>query len=116
MASWREKVKLIVSIVNLDDLYALTDALVEADHDATVISTTGGFLREGNATILIGAEDASVAQVLRIIRNKCRTRMRYMHPVSVALEGEESFLAQPIEVQVGGAVVFVLDVERFERF
>jgi uncharacterized protein YaaQ len=108
--------KLIVSIVNLDDLYALTDALVQADHDTTVISTTGGFLREGNATVLTGVEDASVARVLRIIQNKCRTRMRYMQPVSAGLEGEESFLIEPIEVEVGGAVVFVLDVERFERF
>jgi uncharacterized protein YaaQ len=108
--------KLIISIVNLDDLYALTDALVQADLSATVISTTGGFLREGNATVLIGAEDASVAQVLRIIRDKCRTRLRYMQPVSAGLEGEESFLVEPIEVEIGGAVVFVLDVERFERF
>jgi uncharacterized protein YaaQ len=108
--------KLIVSIVNLDDLYALTDALVQADHEVTVISTTGGFLREGNATVLIGAEDASVTHVLRIVRDKCRTRTRYMQPVSAGMEGEESFLVQPIEVEVGGAVVFVLDVERFERF
>jgi uncharacterized protein YaaQ len=108
--------KLIVSIVNLDDLYALTDTLVQADYDATVVSTTGGFLREGNATILIGVNDASVAQVLHIIRAKCRTRMRYMQPVSAGLEGEEAFMIEPIEVEVGGAVVFVLDVERFERF
>ena len=110
------KMKLLVSIVNHDDMYALTDALVQDGHDATVISTTGGFLREGNATVLIGVEDHAVSKVLRIIRAKCRIRMRYMQPLSAAVEGEEAFLVEPIEVEVGGAVVFVLEVERFERF
>lgn len=107
--------KLLVSIVNMDDMYGLTDALAKEGYDATVISTAGGFLREGNATLLIGVEDQVVAQVLRIIRTKCRTRRRYMQPISAGIE-EESFMIEPIEVEVGGAVVFVLDVERFERF
>jgi uncharacterized protein YaaQ len=108
--------KLLVSIVNMDDMYALTDALTTEGYDATVIGTTGGFLREGNATLLIGVEDEAVTRVLRVIRAKCRTRTRYMQPISAGVEGEESFMIEPIEVEVGGAVVFVLDVERFERF
>jgi uncharacterized protein YaaQ len=108
--------KLLLSIVNMDDMYGLTDALNTEGYDATVISTTGGFLREGNATLLIGVEDQAVSRVLRIIRAQCRTRIRYMQPVSASVEGEESFMIEPIEVEIGGAVVFVLDVERFERF
>jgi uncharacterized protein YaaQ len=108
--------KLLVSIVNMDDMYALTDALTTEGYDATVISTTGGFLQEGNATLLIGVEDEAVAAVLRIIRTKCRTRTRYVQPISAGIEGEEAFMVAPIEVEVGGAVVFALDVERFERF
>ena len=108
--------KLLVSIINHDDTYALTDALIHAGYDATIISTTGGFLREGNATILTGVEDEAIQEVLDIIRNKCRTRTRYVNPLPPSVECEQTILLEPVEVQVGGAIVFVLDVERFERF
>ncbi|MBN1640177.1 MAG: cyclic-di-AMP receptor [Anaerolineae bacterium] len=108
--------KLLISIVNHDDTYALTDALIQEGYDATIISTTGGFLREGNATILTGVQDEAVARVLEIIRAKCRTRTRYVNPLPPAVECEETILLEPIEVQVGGAIVFVLSVERFEHF
>ncbi len=108
--------KLLICVINHDDTYSLTDALVRQDYDATMISTTGGFLREGNATLLIGVADEKVGHVLQIIRANCRTRTKYVYPFPSMIDGEDTLMADPIEVEVGGAVVFIVHVERFERF
>lgn len=108
--------KLLISVVNRDDLYPLNDALILAGYDVTMISTTGGFLREGNVTLLIGVQDEAVANVLEIIRNNCRTRTKYVTPLPPAIEYGEAFMFEPIEVQVGGAIVFIVNVERFAKF
>jgi uncharacterized protein YaaQ len=108
--------KLIISVVNRDDMYTLSDALVEAGHTATIISTTGGFLREGNATLLIGVEDNLVRQVLEIVKETCHQRTVFVNMVPPLIDYEEALSYAPIEVQVGGAVVFILSVERFVKF
>jgi uncharacterized protein YaaQ len=108
--------KLIVSIVNSDDARGLTDALMQKGYRATTIGTTGGFLRQGNATILIGTEDEKVSDVMEIIRNNCRTRSQYVNPLPPIMESGELYMPSPVEVQVGGAVVFVLSIDRAERF
>jgi len=108
--------KLIMSIVHSDDARHLIDTLIRHGHRATLISTTGGFLREGNATIFVGAEDEKVEEVLTLVRQSCRTRTQYVNPLPPVLEPGEVYMPTPVEVQVGGAVVFVLNVERFERF
>ena len=108
--------KLIISVVNRDDMYTLSDELVRVGYTATVVSTTGGFLRQGNATLLIGVKDSLVQQVLEIIRETCHERTVFVNAVPPLAEYEEALAYAPIEVQVGGAVVFVLDVKRFEKF
>ncbi|MBN1584170.1 MAG: cyclic-di-AMP receptor [Anaerolineae bacterium] len=108
--------KLLICVVNRDDLYPLNDTLVHAGYDATMISTTGGFLREGNATLLIGIQDESVANVLEIIRNNCRTRTKLVTPLPPDVEYGEALMLEPIEVQVGGATIFIVNVERFVKF
>ena len=108
--------KLIVSIVNSDDTRGLTDALMQKGYRSTTISTTGGFLRQGNATILVGTEDETVDDVLEIIRNNCRTRTQYVNPLPPVMELGELYMPAPVEVQIGGAVVFVLNIDRAERF
>ena len=107
--------KLVISVINRDDLYSLTDALIGTGHSATIIGTTGGFLREGNATLLVGTEDAKLDAVMATIRANCRTRIKYVVPFPPAAE-LEGYLYEPIEVEVGGAVVFVIDVDRFVKF
>jgi uncharacterized protein YaaQ len=107
-------VKLLICVINSDDRYPLLDALIERGHSATVFSTIGGFLREGNTTLLIATTDQQVHDVLRIIRTRCATRTKLVYPFPAAA-GEEAYMAAPIEVEVGGAVVFVLDVDRFEK-
>ncbi|MBN1657981.1 MAG: cyclic-di-AMP receptor [Anaerolineae bacterium] len=108
--------KLVMSIVHGDDAGRLVDALMGAGFRATTISTTGGFLRQGNATIFVGTEDAMVAQVLKLIRENCRTRTQYVNPLPPVMEPGEMYLPTPVDVQVGGATVFVLDVVEFEQY
>ncbi|MCX7840357.1 MAG: cyclic-di-AMP receptor [Anaerolineae bacterium] len=108
--------KLVFAIVHNDDASKLTAALREKGHHFTLISTTGGFLREGNSTILIGVEEEKLEDVLHIVKANCITRTRYVNPMPPVMEPGELYLAQPVEVQVGGATVFVMDVERFEKF
>jgi len=108
--------KLIVSIVHSDDADQLIAALRDGGFSSTKISTTGGFLREGNATILVGTEEENVPTVLEIIKRNCHTRTQYVNPLPPVMEPGELYMPNPIEVQVGGAVIFVLDVERLVRF
>lgn len=108
--------KLVIAIVQNDDAGELTDALREKNYASTVISTTGGFLREGNTTIMVGVEKSKLDDVLAIVKQSCTTRTQYVNPLPPVMEPGELYLAQPVEVQVGGATVFVLDVERFEKF
>jgi uncharacterized protein YaaQ len=108
--------KLIMSIVHSDDAGQLVDALTGAGYRATTISTTGGFLRQGNATIFVGTQDGNVAHVLELIQQNCHTRTQYINPLPPVMEPGEMYLPSPVEVQVGGATVFVLDVVEFEQY
>ena len=108
--------KLIMSIVNSDDADRLVRLLSKAGYRATTISTTGGFLRQGNATIFVGTDDENVPQVLQLIKDNCNTRMQYVNPLPPVMEPGEMYIPTPVEVQVGGATVFVLEVTDFARF
>jgi uncharacterized protein YaaQ len=108
--------KLVMSIVQSDDAGRLVDALTEAGYRATTISTTGGFLRQGNATVFVGTEDDRVSQVLELIQENCQTRRQFVNPLPPVMEPGEMYMPTPVDVQVGGATVFVLDVAHFEQF
>lgn len=116
MGGWQKGMKLVMSIVNHDDESRLVEALTQAGYRATTISTTGGFLRQGNATILVGTEDENVSRVLQLIRENCHTRTRHVNPLPPVMEPGEMYIPTPVEIKVGGAIVFVLDVSHFERF
>ncbi len=108
--------KLVVAIVHRDDAGVLTNALRTNNYPSTLIGTTGGFLREGNATFLVGVEESKLDDVLALINKNCTTRTQLVNPMPPVMEPGELYLAQPVEVQVGGATVFVMNVERFEKF
>lgn len=95
--------KLIACIVHEDDAGPLRYALAQENFESTVISSTGGFLRRGNATLLIGMESWRTQRVLEIIRGTCRTHI------------EEVPSPQEGTIQVGAATVFMLDVEQYLR-
>lgn len=108
--------KLVISIVHRDDADGLITALLKKDYRATRISTTGGFLREGNATILVGTEDHKVQEVLSLIKANCRTRTQLIAHLPWMDYMERIVASTPFEVQVGGATVFVIEVAEFWRF
>jgi len=108
-------VKLVVAIVHNEDAGALVDALLEAEHRATRLHSSGGFLKQSNATIIVGADDDKVEAVLGLVRATCTSRTQVVNPMPPIMEPGEFFMPYPLEVEVGGATVFVLPVERFER-
>lgn len=104
--------KMVLAIVQADDANKVTQALNEAGHRVTRIATQGAWLRRENSTLLIGVDDVQVNNVLRVLRGAAQRRMAY---INVPGEVMGMFNPQPLEVEVGGATVFVLNVERFER-
>lgn len=108
--------KLVISIVHREDADGLLKALTDAGHKATLVSTTGGFLREGNATVFVGTEREDLEEALELIKDNCHTRTRYVSPLVPVTEPSEFYIPEPVELEVGGATVFVVDVERHEKF
>lgn len=108
-------VKLIVAIVHNEDASALVNALLDKEFRATRLNSSGGFLKQSNATIIVGVEDADVDEVMGIVRANCTSRTQVVNPMPPIMEPGEFFMPYPLEVEVGGATVFVLPVERFER-
>jgi uncharacterized protein YaaQ len=106
--------KLILAIVHDEDGNKVLAALNNAGFSVTKLATTGGFLRAGNMTLLVGTEEENVDRVLEIIKDKCQTRKHITTtPVSAGMTG--MFTHYPVEVDVGGATIFVVDVDRFEK-
>ena len=105
--------KLIFAIVNKDDSNAVSSALTHAGFAVTKLATTGGFLMAGNVTLLIGLEDDKVDACIGVIADHCRQRTEVV-PNNVGY-GIAVETAYPMEVTVGGATVFVTNVERFEK-
>ena len=104
--------KLIFAIVNKDDSNTVQSALTREGYSATKLATTGGFLMAGNTTFLVGTEDNRVDDVIAIIEkhSKKRTQM-----VPSSTYGTSTYASFPVEVTVGGATVFVTDIERYEK-
>lgn len=105
--------KLVVVVVQDTDAPGLTKALGEKGFQFTKLASTGGFLREGNTTLLTGVEDDQVEAIKDVIRQKCASRTRLITPGVPMAEAPDPYLAQPVEVRIGGAVVFVLEVSEF---
>lgn len=105
--------KLIFAIVNGEDAAAVSTELTRAGYIVTKLATKGGFLKTGNTTFLIGVEEEKVEDVIGIIREYSSKRTQMVPDLS-AFPGDT--LALPLEVTVGGATIFVTDVDRFEKF
>ena len=106
--------KLVLAIVNDDDGSKVLSALNKAGYSATKLATTGGFLKTGNMTLLIGVDDEKVELVIEIIKDKSHRRKQIVSsPMPVGAAG--GFTPYPIEVEIGGATIFVVDVDRFEK-
>ncbi len=105
--------KLIIAIVHSDDAQAVLSEISMAGYSATKLSTTGGFMRAGNTTLLIGVEQEQVDEVIALIGKRAHSHKQVVSGAVGKSEGSVSGL--PFEVKVGGATVFVVDVEKFVK-
>ena len=105
--------KMVIAVVNSDDSNAVMRALTKNGYSATKLATTGGFLMMGNTTFLIGIDEEKVDDVISLISSHSKKRKQVM-PAATSY-GVGMYDPLPIEVTVGGASIFVMDIERFEK-
>ena len=105
--------KMVLAIINYDDAQDVINSLMKAGFSITKLATTGGFLMAGNTTFIIGIDDDKVDEVISIIGKHSKKRTQ-MVPSSASY-GVGMYTSFPVEVQVGGATIFVTNVERFEK-
>ncbi|HZJ85760.1 MAG TPA: cyclic-di-AMP receptor [Erysipelotrichaceae bacterium] len=103
--------KLILAIVSNDDSQNVTTLLTKENYSVTRLATTGGFLKAGNTTIIVGTEDDKVEHVISLIGEESQKRTEIV-PSSASYDLGR-FASFPVEVEVGGATIFVLDIEQF---
>ncbi len=105
--------KLILAIVSNDDSSSVSSALTKNGFSVTRLATTGGFLRAGNTTIIVGTEDEKVEKCIETIGSESKRRTEIVP--STASYDIGRYASFPVEVQVGGATIFVLDVAQFSK-
>jgi len=115
MRGEEKRMKLVLSIVQNEDASKLLEALQKEGFMATKVATSGGFLRSGNTTLLIGVDEDSVDKVIEIIQAKCKTRKQVISSQVTNSPSTGVYIPYPVEVTIGGATIFVLNVERFEK-
>lgn len=109
--------KLIIAIVQDEDASRLVNQLMKNGYGVTKLATTGGFLRAGNTTLLIGVDDEKLHSVMEIIEQVCKSRKQITAaPSSMgSMGGMPGAASYPVEVTVGGATVFVMSVDQFVK-
>ena len=104
--------KMITAIVNYKDTNRVCQALTEKGYEHTRLATTGGFLRAGNTTFMLGVEAEKVDAAIAILEKYSKKRTQVVPSTTYGATAGHSF---PMEVTVGGATVFVTDIERYEK-
>ena len=102
--------KLIYAIVNNDDSHAVQSSLTKNGFQATKLASSGGFL---NTTFMVCSEDDKVDEIIEIIKAHSHRRKQFV-PNSASY-GVGSYTSFPVEVSVGGATIFMTNIERFEK-
>ena len=108
--------KLIIAIVQDEDSSKLLSKLMQNGFGVTKLATTGGFLRAGNTTLLLGVNEDRLEEAMSIIEGVCKSR-KQMTTATTTFSGVShgEYAAFPMEVTVGGATLFVLNVEQFVK-
>jgi uncharacterized protein YaaQ len=106
--------KLIIAVVQDQDAERTIKALNNAGMRVTRVASTGGFFSVGNTTLFCGVEDHQVTAVTDILKTTCERRTRLI-PAGPNIVESAAMMGAFVEVEVGGATVFVLNVERFEQ-
>ena len=107
--------KLIIAIIQDEDASRLINELMTEGYRVTKLATTGGFLRAGNTTLLVGVEDDKQEKALQVIEKVCKSRKQIASTPTPISGTTGMYVPFPVEVTVGGATIFVLDVEQFTK-
>ena len=107
--------KLIIAIVQDEDASRLVSSLMAEGYGVTKLATTGGFLRSGNTTLLIGVDNDKLDSAMHIVEKVCKSRKQIATSPSPISGSTGVYVPYPIEVMVGGATIFILDVENFVK-
>lgn len=108
--------KLVYAIVRNDNEDDVVSLLTQHRYSVTRLATTGGFLRKGNTTLMIGAEDEKVEDVISLIKQECgqhqkiTINMPYISGTTMV-----NYATMPMNVEVGGATIFVINVDHYEK-
>jgi len=107
-------VKLIIAIVQDEDSSKLVSKLMQNGFSVTKLATTGGFLKAGNTTLLLGVDELRIDEAVHIIESVCKSRKQLTTATTMiggAVSGDYS--SYPVEVTIGGATLFILTVDQF---
>ena len=109
--------KLIFAVIRDKDANKTVESMVERHIGVTKLASSGGFLRDGNTTLLIGVEQEQVDEVLALLKKNCarRSEVEFIAPHSTGGVPAWNLGHTPVTVEAGGATVFVVDVDRFEK-
>ena len=101
--------KLIFAIIRYDNEDEVVNALTQKRFSITKLSSTGGFLRKGNTTLMIGTEEERVKEAIETIKKECGARQK------ITINMPYISGSAMMNVEVGGATIFVIDVEDYEK-
>ena len=107
--------KLVMAIIHDEDAFHIMDLLAEKGYSVTKLASTGGFLRSGNTTLICGVNEDRIPELVDIIEKKCRSRKQITSVNTTHINPTESYVPYPVEVTVGGATIFVLNIEEFKK-
>ena len=108
--------KLIIAIVQDEDSTDVIEALTEENYRVTKLATTGGFLKSGNTTLMVGIEKEKVQSAIDVIKEICKKRKETLVTPTNLGGSEGGYMQQyPVQICVGGATIFVIDVDQFVK-
>lgn len=118
MEKENSKKKLILAVIQGDDYADTVDELNRSGFFATLLSSTGGFLKKRSVTLMIGVEEARVQAVLDILKQCAgrRQQMTYSNMAMTAGGATPSIPMMPVQMSVGGVVVFILDLNEIQKY
>lgn len=107
--------KLVFAIVSNDDASVVMKQLNKEGFSVTKMASTGGFLKVGNVTLLVGTEEENVQKAIDIMSKYSAKRKQVVFSAEPYIGANTGYMSFPAEIEVGGATIFVVDVERFEK-
>ena len=112
------KQKMLLAVVQGDDYPETVDDLNRNGFFATVLSSTGGFLKKRSVTLMIGVEEHRVSAALDVLRQCAgrRQQMTYSNMSMSAAGPNPSMPMIPVQMSVGGAVVFIMDLDDIQKY